>query len=183
MANRFRADVIMLIRHPAAFVSSLKRKHWQFPFSNFLSQPQLMENLPPSLQQEIEAYAHSQVDIVDQAILLWKVCHSHIRQCQACYPEWMFVRHEDLSSDPLAGFGQLYDRLNLDLTPAIAAVILEHSSSSNPREAENNATHVLKRNSQENIKNWQNRLTPAEVDHIREQVEPIAKAFYSDADW
>ncbi len=183
LASRFEADVIMLIRHPAAFVSSLKRKNWQFPFSHFLQQPQLLQDLPESIQAEIVTYTHSRPEIVDQAILLWKICHSHILRCRSRYSDWLFVRHEDLSMNPLAEFSTIYERLNLDFTPEIKAVILEHSNPDNPREAENNATHTLKRNSQENIKNWQHRLSSVEIKHIREQVEPIAAAFYTDADW
>jgi hypothetical protein len=36
LAKRFDMDVVILIRHPAAFVTSLMRMHWRFDFNTFL---------------------------------------------------------------------------------------------------------------------------------------------------
>jgi len=40
LANRFNMDVVILIRHPAAFVGSLKVANWPFHFSHLLNQSQ-----------------------------------------------------------------------------------------------------------------------------------------------
>jgi hypothetical protein len=183
LASSFNADVVVIIRHPAAFVSSLKRKDWQFPFSHLLKQPYLMQELPEHLQVAIKAYADNSQNIIDQAILIWKICHFRILQYQKSHPQWIFIRHEDLSLNPQIGFQKLYQYLNLDFSTTIEAAIAAHSSSENPSEAPDNVTHALKRNSKENIKNWQHRLLDSEIKHIRENVEPIAQIFYTDSDW
>jgi hypothetical protein len=180
---KFNVDVIVIMRHPAAFVSSLKRKDWQYPFSHFLQQAHLMQELPNTLQEEIETYANTTQEIINQASLVWKICHSRILQYQKGHPEWIFVRHEDLSLDPLGEFSKIYNYLGLEFSPKIEAAIQDHSNSDNPSEAPNNATHVLKRNSQENIKNWKYRLSNPEINIIREQVEEISQNFYGDSDW
>lgn len=41
----------------------------------------------------------------------------------------------------------------------------------------------LKRNSLANISHWKTRLTSAEIDRIKLQVQEISTNFYSDQDW
>lgn len=41
LARRFDFDVVVLIRHPAAFVASVKSLHWEHPFDHFLKQAPL----------------------------------------------------------------------------------------------------------------------------------------------
>ena len=40
--NKFNPSVIVTIRHPASFVSSLKRLNWKFDFCNLIDQKHLM---------------------------------------------------------------------------------------------------------------------------------------------
>ena len=44
LASRFGAQVVVLIRHPAAFASSLKRLGWTHRFEHFLDQPLLLRD-------------------------------------------------------------------------------------------------------------------------------------------
>ena len=49
IAETFDAQVVVVVRHPAAFASSLKLDGWTHPFSHFLNQPALIEDyLSPS---------------------------------------------------------------------------------------------------------------------------------------
>ena len=63
--------------------------------------------------------------------------------------------------------------------------ILEYSDVGNPADidARLGSEMTLKRNSGLNVWNWKNRLTPTEIKTIRERVEHVSNAFYSDADW
>ena len=38
---------------------------------------------------------------------------------QAAHPTWLFHRHEDLSTNPMEQFKQIFDRLDLEFTPAV----------------------------------------------------------------
>jgi len=44
LVRRFDMDVVILIRHPAAFISSLRILKWGFPFSSLLDQPSLIRD-------------------------------------------------------------------------------------------------------------------------------------------
>jgi len=104
LARTFGMDVVVMIRHPAAFVGSVKKARWAFRFGQFLEQPLLMQHHLRRFQTEIEAFATKTADIVDQGILLWNVIYDVILQYRNRHPDWIFVRHEDLSRDPVSRF-------------------------------------------------------------------------------
>ena len=185
MAARFDMDVVMVIRHPAAFVSSIKKLNWRHPFSHFLEQPALMRDHLNCFADDIREYAAHEHDLIDEAILLWKLIHFRMIQYLQTHPDWIFIRHEDLSRAPLEQFRQLYSRLGLEFTRHAQHVIERFSSPVNPGETDvmigTDAT--LMRNSFSNIWNWKNRLTPPEIERIRYNTEHIWRAFYADEDW
>jgi hypothetical protein len=183
LASKFDMNVVVLIRHPAAFASSLKQKNWSFPFSDFLKQTQLIKDHLYPFEADLKSYVDGKYDIIDQASLLWKILHYMILKYQANHSEWLFVRHEDISEKPLPVFQDIFSYLDLEFTEKISQVIREHSSASNPVEGSSDATHTLKRNSKDNIKSWKHRLTDTEIERIRTQVEEIACHFYSEEDW
>ena len=182
LASHFDLSVLVMIRHPAAFCSSLKVKDWQFDFNHFLRQPRLMHETPlGTFESEIRDYAGNGPAIVDQSILLWNCIHIVIDEYRARHPDWLFIRHEDLSLEPMAEFGAIYKKLNLDFTPEAQAAIKASSSEQNP--AEQTKGYDLVRNSRLNVTNWKNRLTEVEIKTIRERTLDVASRFYSDEDW
>lgn len=105
----FNLDVVMLIRHPAAFVASLKVKQWNFDFSNFSSQLPLFKPELLKYESAIMEAVENKKDIVDQCIILWNVIHYLILFYQEKYSkEWDFIRHEDLSRRPEYEFKKKY---------------------------------------------------------------------------
>ena len=102
LASKFNMDVVVLIRHPAAFVSSIKVKQWSFPFSHLLAQPLLIRDYLYPFKEEIEEYTIQEKDVIEQAILLWKIIHYVIIEYQKNHKNWIFIRHEDISRDPVA---------------------------------------------------------------------------------
>jgi hypothetical protein len=134
---------------------------------------------------EIKEYAAGEYSITDQAILLWRILYYVTMNYQKQFRGWIFVRHEDLSQDPLAGFTHLYERLDLEFSRHVREKVLEYSSSTNPADTDApvGSDATLKRNSKENMWNWKNRLTPTEIKTIRERVADISQAFYTNEDW
>lgn len=121
-------------------------------------------------------------DIIDQAILLWKIIYGTIAHYREQHADWVYLRHEDLSAAPVAGFEQLYARLGLDFSEDIKGVILEHSSIKNPK-ASSESVGNIHLDSRANIKSWKKRLSETEIRRIREGVEPWSRAFYKEEDW
>jgi hypothetical protein len=177
LASHFDMQIVVLIRHPAAFAGSLKKANWPHPFEHFLAQPQLMQDhLEPFAEQIIE-YAKRPPDIIDQACLLWRIIYHVVDKYQKAHPDWLFLRHEDISREPIDSFRRMYDNLSLNWTSHVQTVIEEYSYGANePKEG-------LRRDSRANIWSWKERLTDAEIKRVREQVSDVSVLFYSDEDW
>jgi hypothetical protein len=185
MAEKFNLNIIIIIRHPAAFVSSIKKLKWSHPFSHFLDQRLLIENLLGAFETEIREYAAKEQDLINQGILLWKLIHFTILSFQREHENWIFIRHEDISRNPLHGFKELFSRLGMEFTESCRAVIEEYSSPGNPVESDApvGSEAILKRHSQLAVNTWKNRLSTDEVKIIRRRVEEISSAFYSENEW
>ena len=180
VADTFQMDTIVLIRHPAAFVNSILGKGWEHPFDHFVRQPLLMRELS-GWDDEIRAYAEHARPLLDQAILLWNVIHDRILTYRERRADWAFLRHEDLSREPVAGFRQLYDRLGLTWTDRVLETIEAHSGTGNPAETRDAASH--RRDSTAAIAAWKRRLTSDQIARIRARTERVASELYDDDDW
>ena len=184
-SRTFQTKTLILIRHPASIVSSMKRLNWNFDFSNFLNQEYLIKHYFSDFEQEIRNSPPS-TDIIGQGILIWRLIHSVIMKFQERYPEWIFIRHEELAKDPISGFKNLYDRLGMKFTSACQKKIMSYSSSSNPDEmaiGETGNEASIRRNSMATITNWKKRLTPTEIARIKDEVQGISSNWYNEEDW
>lgn len=178
----FDFQVVVLIRHPASFVSSIKRLNWTHPFEDFLKQPLLVNGPLKQYKHEIEDFARNPRDIMDQSIMLWNLINFRILQYQRSHPDWIFMRYEDIASEPIACFKHLFNKLNLLFLDRIERRIQAYSSSSNPAELPvgNNS---LKKNSRLTAHNWKRRLTQEEINRIKSGVEDISSHFYAESEW
>jgi hypothetical protein len=181
LAERFHTRVVVLIRHPAGFASSLQRYRWTHPFDHFLRQPLLMRDRLEPFRQEIEEYARTEHDCLDQAILLWNVIHHTISGFRQRHPDWLFRRYEDIGTQPLTEFERLYRELGLEFSPAARRAVRRHSDASNPQEARD--AQVLRRDSRAAVRTWTTRLNREEIDRVRRGTEEVGRGFYTDADW
>lgn len=182
LARRFDMHVIVTIRHPAAFAYSIRRLNWRHDFSDFLRQPLLMRDHLFPFEETITEFARKEQDILDQAALLWKVIYSTVLKYQQAHPEWMFLRHEDVASDPLPYFACLFKRLGLDFSPRIQGVIEDYSNPSNSSRPSKGAAFG-RRDSRGLVRRWKTELTTEEITRLRREVEDVADAFYQDSDW
>jgi hypothetical protein len=181
LSDTFDTQVIVLIRHPAAFASSLMKYAWTHPFDHFLKQPLLMRDLLSPFQEEIQAYAEKEHAIIDQAILLWNVIHHAILQYRGARSDWRFFRHEDVARDPVDRFGEMFEYLGIGFGERQRDGILDATHAANPSEPRD--AGALKRDSRSAAETWKTRLSREQIEHIRIRTEPVAVNFYSDADW
>lgn len=182
LAERYHAQTLVLIRHPAAFASSIKRLGWLTPAADLLAQPTVMSEWLHPFAADLQRLVDRPDDIIDHAMVGWNVLHHVIRIFQVRHPDWLFCRHEDLSRRPIPEFAKLFDWLGLEFTEDIVQAVERHTDDDNPREA-GGQVHQLKRNSKANIWNWQKRLTADEIARIRAGTDELCDHFYGDADW
>lgn len=180
-AKRLKCKVVIAVRHPAAFASSLKRLSWPFNFQDLLAQPLLMRDHLEPYREEMQSIPKD--DVIGQAALLWKLIYGSVHTTRERHPDFFIVRHEDLSRDPIAGYRALYSALGLEFNRRVEKTILSSSSSENPRELSRKKVHAVKLDSQANLDNWKKRLTPREIEHVRKMTEGVSTLHYSDAEW
>jgi len=183
LADTFGMDVVVLIRHPAAFASSVTRLGWRFDFNNFLSQPSLMTSDLAPFATEIECAARRPPDPLAEASLLWKCLYRIVDRYVTQRPDWMFVRHEDLSLDPARGFRAVCEYSGIAFSGSVAETLRRNTSTENPVEAPAGAAHFLMRDSRANASAWHRRLDPREIAAVRASVEEVSCRFYSEAEW
>lgn len=180
-AKCLNCKVVIAVRHPAAFVSSLKRLNWPFEFQDLLDQPLLMRDFLEPYRERMEAAKTA--DVIGQSALLWTLIYHAVRTTLQRNPGFIAVRHEDISRDPVNGYRELYKKLDLDFTRRVEKTILKSSSSDNPAEPSRKNIYSVKLDSRTNIDNWKKRLNPEEIDRIRETTTEVAAFFYSDSEW
>lgn len=182
-SERLGCAVVITVRHPAAFTSSLVRLNWSFDFKNFLDQPLLMRDWLEPFRGEMETVLQTPDNILEQSCLLWKMIYYVVSQYKTQEPEFQIVRHEDLSLNPRGEFEKLCSALGIHVSPAMIETILKSSSPHNPKEVSKKSIYSVQVDSRANLNNWKRRLRPKEIDRIRNLTSDVAALYYSDKDW
>jgi len=180
-AQKLNCQVVITVRHPAGFASSLKRLNWPFDFRDLLNQPMLMRDHLEKDRADMESMQAN--DIVGQSALLWQMVYRSVHTTRNLFPDFKIVRHEDLSLDPVTGYKSLYESLGLVFDEKVRDTILNSSSSENPTELSKKKVHSVKLDSRANMDNWKKRLTSDEITRIRKTTEDVSHLFYSDEEW
>lgn len=183
LASELDFRPVILVRHPAAFVSSLMRVGWQVRFGSWLRQPLLMDSLLASWAERIERAESGERDLLSDGALLWAVCNDVVRRWRDDHPDWLVVRHEDLAADPERAFADMYAALGLSFSERVAAAIRVATSADNPADVSSDAQHALARDSRAIAAVWRSRLTPAQIDVVRTITGEVATAFYGADAW
>ncbi len=178
----FDLHVVVLVRHPAAYVSSIRRLNWPMRPHVFLNQPELMRDLLAPLTGEITAQHARANDPIGDAICAWNVFHHVIDGYRRRHANWIFLRHEDLSRNYGEMFEALFEKLGLDFGKHPRKVVEQLCNAANPAEA-GGRVHRLNRNSRAVVWNWKKRLDREQIARIKSETDAIASRFYAPSDW
>lgn len=180
LSTAFDMDVVCLVRHPAAFVASLRQAHWFFNFRSFAAQPALMNDYLRPFAAQIEQPPQG---FVRKAALLWTCLNHVVTQAVAQHPTWICLRLEDIAADPQTAFADLYRRLGLPWNASARRLVERHSRGDNPVEAPRHDPHLIQRHSQAAAQAWRSKLTAEEIAQIRTATAEVAQLYYDDDDW
>jgi len=180
-AQKLNCQVVITLRHPAAFASSLKRLNWFFDFRDLLDQPALMRDHLEAERAEMESIKPD--DIIGQAALLWRMIYRFVHSTRSLFPDFKIVRHKDLALDPVEAYKALYKSLGLTFDKKVEDIILNSSNSENPAELSKRNTHSVKLDSRASVENWKKHLNTDEITRIRKMTESVSHLFYSDTEW
>lgn len=178
--QRLGAQVVVTVRHPAGFASSLKRLNWKFNLrKNLLAQPLLVRD---HLGAYLDGIRSSPMqDLIEQAAWLWKIIYQEVHKMKQQYPQIYLVRQEDLATSPLENFRCLYRNLALEYTLNVEKAILASSNSENPVELR--STHSIRLNSRASLQNWKQRLSTEEIERIKCITADVWPLYYAAEEW
>lgn len=178
--RRFDMDVVVLVRHPAAFVASLKRVDWRFDFGEFRNQSALMDDYLAPLLREANPPFDS---LVREGTLLWRCFYTVLFDYMDRNPEMIALRHEDLSRSPLRVTERLYDRLDLPFSAKVRRYVDAMTGAHNPAGPRDDHVHSLRRDSRANLERWKQTLGDDEIAFVRDETAELADRFYDESDW
>ena len=177
------SQVVIMVRHPIPFVSSLKRLGWSFDFNHLLNQPLLMRDHYEPFRSDMVHTKQNEQDIVGQGILLWRMIYTLVHQYQTQGVDIQLIRHEDISQRPLPIFEEIYQQLGISFSQQIEENIIMSTQTSNPNEVAQYDEHAVRLNSLANLRNWKKRLTDLEIDRIVKGTRDVVKDFYELGEW
>jgi len=175
--------VIITVRHPAAFVSSLNRLNWFFDFSDIASQPLLLRDLLSSYEDELFDMIESPGDLIDQGCLLWRMVYSMVSVFRDQFPEIIIIKHEDFAAYPIESFRNLYNSLHLEFSQEVEAAIEKSSGDKNPKQVSVKNRHSINMDSKASLENWKRRLSNEDINRVRSKTADVANYFYTAEDW
>lgn len=178
--REYQMDTVILVRHPASFVSSIRRLGWKFGWSAFRRQaPLLRDHLGPVL----EAHPPEGRPELEQSAVLWLCINTVLARYLDDNPTIIHKTLEAVCRDPRAEFRDLYEQLGLPFDGRVADRIARHTGAHNPIDAPGNQPHVLERHSAALVASWRKQLSPGEVDTIRGITGELARRWYDEASW
>lgn len=179
-AHTYNLEVVFMIRHPGAFIKSFLSLDWNADPKVFLRQESLMKIFLSDHYSELRKY-QNQDNKLACAALMWKMIYTVARVFRERNPNWVFIRHEDLSKNPNDCFKAIYSQIGLEYTDRLARDIMRYSSSKNPIHPKKHWD--IHRNSQKAINTWFDYFTEDQIAEIREIVEPLSSIYYQDNEW
>lgn len=163
LEDRFDAQIVVSVRHPAAFVESMKRQRGGHPWNDFIAQRHLLAGDLVAFAPEIDRAQRGELSPIEEHILLWNVLYGFLSEKLEQGRNWIVVKHEALLEDTIAEYRKLYYDLSLSFSAKVERKLISGR--------------------RDTTKKWKTRLQPKEIELIRTETENVSSRFYSDKDW
>ena len=178
VSARWSPDVLMIIRHPGAYVASVNNLDQQAEelsrFENLRNNPVLHKKYLAPFAEHLASLKHP----AEVTSASWAIRNFIVLQDHKAHPEWALIKYEDVATDPLSQFEALYKRFDLDWSDHISSWVKEKSTS------ESAGKFTTSRNSASRIHAWKAKLDAEQIDQIRNAIAPFDLPYYdNDADW
>lgn len=171
LSQTYGAQVVIMARHPAAFVSSYLKLGWRNESAD------LMDRQHPTrhedLSEDIEQYRSNTGDEIAGLILQWKIFAVHTLSLIETHKKWCFALHEDFCLDPERSFAALFDALGLEFTESIKDQIQNETSADNNTDLATHEQHQLLRNSSALKDAWKTRVDDEIASRVIEEAGPL----------
>jgi Sulfotransferase family len=187
LARRLDCQVVVLVRHPAAVLSSFKQLGWMPNVEALLAQPLLMRDWLEPDRRELEEMAAARDDLAGRVGVLWRLLYRIAGAYQRRCPGIRFVRYEDLSLRPLPEFERLYTALGLSFSGRAEQAIVRataggaggkgHVWSLSRGGLSKTAFRPL--DSRAHVDAWRRRLSAEEIARVLAVTGDVARRYYT----
>ncbi len=177
--ERMDGTVVCLERHPAGIAAGYKRMGWTRDMGDVLDQEALITDLlwehRDALVEWNRRHKAGRADWLGQAILWWKLTAAAFHRYKRRRSDVLFRRYEDMATDPLAAFEDLYGATGLPWNSSARARVMEHTGASSSDLGD--TLHVLRRDSRATASSWRTRLDPEEIAEVQRQAAPWVERY------
>jgi hypothetical protein len=189
-AERLGCHVVAIVRHPVAFIASRQRLGYRTDLYELLGQPLLLRDLPGRYTDEIRALADSP-DNIAKAALLWRMTYATLAELAGRLPHRLTLpRYEDLATDPVPRFRELYEVCGLTWTDKAEQRVVTATTGRGDAERRHvwslrgglSHTGFRAMDSRAALQTYRDRLTPQEIDRVRELTADVAARYYHEAE-
>jgi hypothetical protein len=185
-AERLGCQVVVCMRHPVSLVGSWHRLGWQVSLRELLDQPLLMRDLLGMYAGEMQALADSPDSIATTA-MLWRVTYATVYDLlERLHPRLRLWRYEDLATDPVTKFRELYAECGLTWTDRaqqqVISATMGHGSTERSFEwslrGGLSRTAFRPMDSRMALGSYRDRLSPDQIARVSELTADVARNFY-----
>jgi len=183
--KRYQPEVLFVLRHPCAVALSERNKAVALSKRNKKTPPDrsIIELLKQS--SLVENHLKPYIKVMEKAKTpfeiygaLWGARNRVIMDLIPKYPEWKIIFYEDLCSNPIKYYHELFDHFNLNWTDEVQNYINQTTTE------EKLGTFSTKRITKNQTDKWKRKMTPSEIDQVRSFVEPFNLPYYNlESDW
>ena len=175
---RWPVQPVIVIRHPGAYLASVERLEQQTAeiarYRILKSHPALRDGV----LQGLGAHLDKIDDVLGAMTASWAIRNRIVLMSPSLPEDMIFATYETIAEDPVAGFRNLYAKLDLGWNETIAEWIRKKTTTS----AEGHYTTA--RISSERIHAWKAQISPEDQTRIRQILEPFDLPIYNTAsDW
>ncbi len=170
----YNAQVVFITRNPLALVASCKHVDWGVPFDRLAHQEALLDDYLPQFKKQAQEYAKGKHSKLEETVLLYNMVYQKAYELKQRYPNWIFVKHEDISINPEQEFRKLFEKLGLEHSLQVEAKVAELTNSKNTADSSKQHIHSLHRKSEEVTDLWKKRLTKEEIAYVKKECKNVA---------
>jgi hypothetical protein len=182
LAQEMGCQAVVLVRDPVSFVGSWRALNWSIHFHELLEQSALVRDHLGPYADRMRGLVGSP-DWLARTCLLWEATYDVVDRAFRSLPGVHLVGYEDLVREPLTGFRDLYGRFGLTWSPSaeerIRAATTEQAGAEQGSHRWSlrgglSRTAFRPMGSATALSTYRNRLTPAEVERVRELTAEVA---------
>lgn len=178
--KNYMETTVVLWKHPAAFVLSLKRVGWSFDFNELFSQDLLLKNYLrklPSLNKIMES------DSIEKAAYLWKAIYLPLSLYVKRNKNMHFYRIEDVGKYPIEIFKDICEKVDIPFGKRIRRAIIVNTEADKIVSGKDAGIHIIRRDSRKSLNQWRDYLTDREKEKIYNIVHNVSGTAYSESEW